>query len=49
MVEAVDLSIHVSYDKGKENFRETVVDIVRPISKMDGVSKYYFFWQEYSE
>ena len=49
MGEAVDLSIHVGYDKGKENFREAVVDTVRPISEMDGVNKYYFFWQEYSE
>ena len=49
MADAVELSIHIGYDNGKENFRDTVVDIVRPISGIDGIKKYYFFWQEYSE
>jgi|GEM_PF-553493 len=43
------LRCQIEYFRGRDNYRESLVEIIDQVKNIDGLDSYYFFWQEYSE
>ncbi len=43
------LRCQVEYSKGFENYVDALVEDIKPITEIDEVQDFYFFWQDHSE
>lgn len=43
------LRCHIEYEKGFDSYAKTLVKVVKPVTEMQSVERFYFFWQDYSD